>query len=124
MWNKKLEQLIGKHCRKLDNVLISFLHRELLDSVSVSMDNVVVRGDDDDGARGGDILILAQNVVRYEKETLDRINNYVQQNKIVILIVPVSFDFGYFAKRCESSSIDVIKPKEIKKEYCIFIKKD
>jgi len=56
---------------------------------------------------------------------IDMINSKIKQNKVIILIVPITFNFNNFVKNCISNSINVISWKINNKkdiEYLIIAK--
>ena len=74
------------------------------------------------------ILFSYENHKLYDEKTFKFINEYLNKHKIIILVVPLIFDFDSIVKKSVANSIDAISWKDEHgkkyKNYIIVLNKD
>jgi len=120
----KLKPIIDKNiyeCNKNIYILNSDNDKEITDLILATYSTAKISNPNDDFDKACLILMWLNNTKK--SQIIKFINEYLDKKKIIILIVPMDFDFNYIYNHTIANSLDMINWKNNNKIYFIMLKK-
>lgn len=121
----KLVPIINKYgynCNKKISIITDDQKNEFIVNLPKIFENTEI-GDSNDSCF---ILFWFKNAIRYNENLVESINKHLNNDKILLLIVPLDFDFNHLIKNTIANGIDAISwhgKNQIKYYFIILTKR-